>query len=184
MTFTTPERGDDSEPHRPADDVEELYFQGSPLLRGDVKPVAAGVGLVVLLIVGIVLYHRLEGKLPPLLIVFGVFAVAELLVMATLLRTKTVTYRISNYRVDVSRGMLSRNTDTLELWHVEDIRLHQSLLGRILGVGDITIFSHDDTTPTLLLQGIPDPRKLFTVLEQRIIAVKRQRGVIKTDAGQ
>ena len=26
---------DDGRPHKPADDKEEVYFEGSPLLRGD-----------------------------------------------------------------------------------------------------------------------------------------------------
>ena len=54
---------------------------------------------------------------------------------------------------------------------------------KILAVGTIEIFSHDDTTPNLYMRGIPHARQLFTTLEQRIIAVKRQRGVLKVDAG-
>ena len=49
--------------------------------------------------------------------------------------------------------------------------------------GKIKIISHDDTTPLLLLRGLPHPRQIFDSLKQRIIAVKRQRGVIKMDVG-
>jgi uncharacterized membrane protein YdbT with pleckstrin-like domain len=94
---------------------------------------------------------------------------------------RAVRYRVSNYRIDLERGIFSKNIDTLELWHVEDIAFHQSLLNRILGVGYITIISHDDTTPKLVLQSVPRARELFDSLKQRIIAVKRQRGVIKMD---
>jgi hypothetical protein len=37
--------------------------------------------------------------------------------------------------------------------------------------------------PKLPLVGIPDPRPLYETLKQRIIAVKRQRGVVKVDQG-
>jgi len=80
-------------------------------------------------------------------------------------------------------NLLSKNIDTLELWHVEDINFHQSLIDRLMNTGDITILSHDDTTPRLHLNGVPNPRPLFENLKQRIIAVKRQRGVIKMDTG-
>ena len=99
------------------------------------------------------------------------------------LRTKMIRYRISNYRIDYERGLLGKNIDTLELWHVEDIRFNQTLIDRILGVGNITVISHDDTTPTLSLHGLPNPRPIFDNLKQRVIAVKRQRGVIKMDTG-
>ena len=110
--------------------------------------------------------------------------VAGIIVMLVpVIIVKRTRYRITNYRIDFERGWLSTTIDTLELWHVEDIKFHQSLLGKILSVGTIEIFSHDDTTPNLFMKGIPDARKLFSTLEQRIISVKRQRGVLKVDSG-
>jgi hypothetical protein len=53
----------------------------------------------------------------------------------------------------------------------------------MLGVGTITVLSHDDTTPRLVLWGVPNPRAIFDSLEKRVIAVKRSRGVIKMDTG-
>ncbi len=112
------------------------------------------------------------------LIVLGIaaFFVPRLLV-------RSVRYRISNYRIDYERGILGRRIDTLELWHVEDICFSQSFWDRLLGVGDIRVMSHDETTPDLLLRGLPNPRPIFEQLKQRIISVKRQRGVIKMDVG-
>lgn len=168
---------DSDRPHRPADDREEIYFEGSPLLRGHVGRTLLCWIIGPILIVGPFFisapwWARLA------IAVIGIFLLA-----LPLLLTRTIRYRISNYRIDYERGILSRRIDTLELWHVEDISLHQSLLDRILGVGTITVISHDDTTPQLLLAGLPRPRPLFDSLKQRIIAVKRQRGVIKMDIG-
>jgi hypothetical protein len=99
------------------------------------------------------------------------------------LMTKTIRYRITNYRIDFERGIFSRDIDTLELWHVDDLHFHQSLLDRILGVGNIIIESHDQTLPKLELKALPNPRPLYETLKQRVIAVKRSRGVIKMDPG-
>lgn len=171
-------------PHRPTDDSEEVYFEGSPLLRAELGRVlgfvAAAVGIVVL--IGVWRYYR--GELPVWWLTLGLLVVAVALAVWPVIMAKTIRYRITNYRIDISSGALSSNVDTLELWHVEDLRLHQSLVNRIMRVGAITVISHDDTTPTLLLRGIPRPRDLFTLLEQRVIAVKRQRGVLKMDSGQ
>ena len=77
--------------------------------------------------------------------------------------------------------MISRSIDTIELWHVEDLKLRQSILNRLLDVGTIVIIANDESNPQLFLNGIPNPRQLFQMLEQRVIAVKRQRGVVKMD---
>jgi hypothetical protein len=53
----------------------------------------------------------------------------------------------------------------------------------MVDVGSITILSHDATLPTLTLYGLPKPQELFRIIEQRVIAVKRQRGVMKVDPG-
>jgi hypothetical protein len=66
---------------------------------------------------------------------------------------------------------------------VDDISFRQSLMDRILKVGTIIIASKDSTTPELHLQSLPEPRRVFESLKQRVIAVKRQRGVIKMDIG-
>jgi hypothetical protein len=52
-----------------------------------------------------------------------------------------------------------------------------------MGVGTIVVFSDDQSTPNLELRGLPNPRDIFEKLKQRVISVKRQRGVIKMDVG-
>jgi hypothetical protein len=175
----------DERPHRPADDREEVYYQGSPQLRGEVGPMLLW-GFVGIVLIALPFVWKAMAKahaLPPWWLTLAFILIGLLFLAVPWIRTKMVRYRISNYRIDYERGLLSRRIDTLELWHVEDIAFHQSLIDRIMGVGDIRVISHDDTTPQLLLKGIPNPRPLFESLKQRVIAVKRQRGVIKMDMG-
>jgi len=166
---------------RPADaaaDEEEVYFEGRPALRGALGLLALGALIGLLLIAGGVAL-RAHGWWLPLL---GV-ALAALLIAVPVLLVRSVRYRITNYRIDYERGIFAKDIDTLELWHVEDLKFHQSLLDRLLQVGQITVLSHDETTPTLLLRSIPQPRPVYEALKTRILAVKRQRGVVKLDTG-
>jgi len=173
----------DDRPHKPADDREEVYFEGSPQLRAEMKKfIIAGLFAIVLLFCAIVPPVLKWWHEPAWLIAMLVIA-AMVVMLLPIWFTKSVRYRISNYRIDYERGLLAKNIDTLELWHVEDIQFHQSLLDRILNVGTITVLSHDETTPSLEMQGLPNPRPLFESLKQRVIAVKRQRGVVKMDIG-
>ena len=174
---------DDDKPHKPADDKEEVYFHGSPLMRGEVGRLVLFVLLAILFIAGPIIYGMVSRNHVPWWIYLAGIVIGLLLLLIPWLLIKSIRYRISNYRIDYERGILSRNIDTLELWHVEDISFHQSLLDRVLNVGTITIRSNDETTPVLPLHGVPNPRPLFDSLKQRVIAVKRQRGVIKMDMG-
>ena len=140
--------------------------------------------LAAVLIAAPFLWHFVLGHdMWPWLVTGGFVVVGVLLVLVPILVVRQFRYRISNYRIDYEKGLLGKRIETLELWHVDDIEFQQSFFDRIMGVGQITVFSNDKTTPRLELKGLPNPRPLFESLKQRIIAVKRQRGVIKMDVG-
>jgi hypothetical protein len=170
-----------SGPHAEPDDREEIYFEGSPPVRA----LAGKMFLYVLIAIGflalaILLIHKQTG---PWWLWVGLIVVAIALPLVPSILAKRVRYRITNYRIDFERGLLSKNIDTMELWHIEDLHFHQSLLDRIFNVGTITVLSKDETMPQLMLRGVPNPRPIYEMLKQRVIAVKRQRGVIKMDPG-
>ena len=173
----------DNRPHRPADDKEEVYYQGSPMIRGEIGTFFFWTLLGALLIAAPIIYYMLRGWWWPWYVVAGLVVVGLLLMIIPVLIVKQFRYRISNYRIDYERGLLGKQIETMELWHVDDIEFHQSFFDRLMGVGNITVFSNDKTTPKLNLRGLPNPRPLFESLKQRVIAVKRQRGVIKMDIG-
>jgi hypothetical protein len=168
-------------PAVPPGDVEEVYFQGSPPVRAFSGTVFLCCLFAAVLIAGAIAL-QVEHMGPPLLrlilCIVGLAALPIPLIMA-----RCTYYRITNYRIDFGRGLLARDIDTLELWHVEDLHFHQSLMDRVLNVGDITILSHDEVLPKLDIHGVPNPKALYEELKQRVISVKRQRGVIKMDQG-
>ena len=171
-------------PHRPPDDADEVYYEGSPLLRGALGKgflwIFTGLVLIALSVAAFVLgwQHKAPWWIFLITAVIGIC-----LIFIPLIQSKTIRYRVTNYRIDFERGIFGKDIDTLELWHVEDIRFHQTLLDRLLGVGNISIVSHDESMPLLVMHDIPHARELFEQLKQRIIAVKRSRGVIKMDPG-
>jgi len=176
------ERGGDVRP--PAGDREQVYYEGTPMLRGELGMLVLCWGLAAVLILAPILWGIFGSAWPAWWITLPSIVIGILVGLLPYLFTRTVHYRISNYRIDYERGILSKKIDTLELWHVDDISFRQSLIDRIFRVGSIIIESDDKSTPRLELHGLPQPRSIFDSLKQRIIAVKRQRGVIKMDIGQ
>lgn len=168
-------------PHATPGDHEEIYFQGSPPMRALSGAIALYALICLALIAIAVLLIRKD--IGPWWLKLGIIVVGLAMPLIPAIKARSIRYRISNYRIDFERGLLSKNIDTLELWHVEDIHFHQTLMDRILNVGNITVLSRDESLPKLVLLGIPNPRPLYEMLKQRVIAVKRQRGVMKMDPG-
>ena len=173
----------DPAPHRAADDAETVYYEGSPMVRGELGKMLFWSFLGLALIAAPIVYYYVRGWWWPWYVNAGLVVVGLLLLVIPVLIVKQFRYRISNYRIDFERGLLGKKIETMELWHVDDIEFQQSFFDRLMGVGNITVFSDDKTTPKLELRGLPNPRPLFESLKQRVIAVKRQRGVIKMDMG-
>jgi PH (Pleckstrin Homology) domain-containing protein len=177
MSNTPPPAPKDDRPHKEPSDAEEVYYEGSPSVS------ALGIKLLLWPAAGIVMV-----VLPFLFVTTWkvrliCVAIGLALPWPPVLWTRTIRYRISNYRIDYERGLVSRDIDTVELWHVDDLHFHQSLWDRLMNVGDIQVESKDETIPKLLLRGLPNPWPIYETLKQRVIAVKRSRGVIKVDPG-
>ena len=172
-------------PHREADDREEIYYQGSPMVRGNLGKIILWAIVGILLIAAPIVFYFVSNPrhFPIWWVSLALVVLGLIMLFIPYLIVKSVRYRITNYRIDFERGIFGKKIDTLELWHVEDIRFDQSFLDRILGVGNLMIVSADETTPQLWMHGLPNPRPLFETLKQRVIAVKRSRGVLKMDTG-
>jgi hypothetical protein len=71
-------------------------------------------------------------------------------------------YRLSNQRLLLESGVLSKTITELDLRSVDEVSLHQSLSERLLGIGQIVILSSEPTQrgarTTARLIGIVDPR--------------------------
>lgn len=171
--------------HAPPSDSEEVYFQGSPRALSEPGKVFLFplVGTVLIATPFLYRYFMPSHDWPIWWLCLGLVAIGLILWTIPTLLARSVRYRISNYRIDYERGFFTKDIDTIELWHVEDIHFHQSIWDRVLGIGTLTVVCHDDTTPRLRLFGIGNPRPLYETLKQRVISVKRQRGVIKMDPG-
>ena len=169
-------------PHAEAEDQEVVYYEGSPLLRGEVGLMVTWLSVGVLVACVPFFWLMFDDGYPPwwlwLLVPIGIA-----LFFFPALWVKRNRFKITNYRIDYERGLLTTDVDTLELWHVNDVRLRQGPIDKLFGVGSIYVSSDDRSTPELELRSVSKPRPLFESLKQRVIAVKRQRGVIKMDMG-
>ncbi|MFC5472245.1 PH domain-containing protein [Cohnella suwonensis] len=75
-------------------------------------------------------------------------------------------YQITERRVIVERGILTKKREEIQLYRVRDISVKRNLLERILKFGDITIHSTDATNPTYTLRNIRGSVEVSDLLSQ------------------
>ncbi|MFO0973984.1 MAG: PH domain-containing protein [Phycisphaerae bacterium] len=68
-----------------------------------------------------------------------------------------IQYRLTTQRLFVIRGLLARTTDQLELLRVDDVRVRQGLIERMLNIGSIELITSDPTDKDLVLHKIDTP---------------------------
>ena len=114
-------------------------------------------------------------RVPAFLLVFAV-CLAVLVVKAVSL--KSISYVVTNDRLEYERGILNRSLDNLDLFRIKDIRLYRSLLDRIFGVGTITLQTSDPTHPFIHLLKIKDSREVYDTLKRASLESDGRRSVI------
>lgn len=166
----------------PGDD-EVVVFDDHPSITSFLfQMIVYGLAELLLLLLGF--YMIFTGAAAGWYVVLATAVLGCIPVVYWFISCHTTRYRITNYRIDVESGLIAKRYDTLELWHVDDVSLNQTVTDRLGKVGTIKVVSDDTSTPVLELWGMANPKSIFDHLKTRIIAVKRQRGVIKFDPGE
>jgi uncharacterized membrane protein YdbT with pleckstrin-like domain len=87
------------------------------------------------------------------------------------LETRNTTYTLTDQRLKTTRGVFTRSTEDLELYRVRDSRFEQDLAERMLGLGQVVLFTTDETSPEIRMTFIKDAEavreKIRTLVEAR-----------------
>ncbi len=75
-------------------------------------------------------------------------------------------YRLTSQRFFHELGVLLRSSNCVHLVDVDAIQVVQSLPQRLLRLGTITILTHDISHPKVILRGIADVDRVFTLLDK------------------
>ena len=75
---------------------------------------------------------------------------------------RAFSWEISNVKICRRHGILTRQTDYIELYRVVDYRESQTFLQRLFGVKTVVIISTDKSDPSMLICGVPAKEDLVT----------------------
>lgn len=125
-------------------------------------------------IAGLVASYQYVGAASPLVTVVWLFVggAAAALLVRDAMRIYGQSYHLTSQRLFVHRGILTRVTDQLELLRVDDVRLRQGVLDRIVDTGDLDIFGTDETDAVVTLESIPAPAVVAEDLRRHVRAIR------------
>jgi uncharacterized membrane protein YdbT with pleckstrin-like domain len=97
------------------------------------------------------------------------------------LTIRSTVYTLTDQRLKTRRGVLSRVIDDIELYRVKDSHFTQSVMHRMLGIGDITLRTTDASTPLIILPGLAQPEARWEQIRALVEARRDAKGVREVD---
>ncbi len=123
--------------------VERVLQPGEHVkARGTIHWVIYLSGLIVLGVAVVVYIAALAApSFAPALDIFtaALLALCSLLLLSAWLHKYGTEIAVTNHRAIYKSGILSRRTVEMNLDQIESVEVHQSILGRLLGYGDIAV---------------------------------------------
>jgi len=156
-------------------DAEEVIWRGR---FSKLAMVGAWIGALAATLVAPLVAWLLQFDRRGWWITLGVLAVLwAVLALRLIYQQLSVHYTLTNQRLIHEWGILWKRIDRIEIIDVDDVILAQGPVERMFGVGTIEVQSTDTTTPTFMLQGIEDARKVATLIDDARRKERRKRGL-------
>lgn len=86
-------------------------------------------------------------------------------------------YSVTTERVRITRGLLGRDREDIELFRIQDIDHSQGLSERMLNIGDITLRSADASQPEVVLRNVSDPEQVHEIVRRAMLDARERHRV-------
>lgn len=87
-------------------------------------------------------------------------------------------YTLTNQRLIIEKlGVASSNKQEINLIRVNDVSYKQGLKDKVLGIGNVTVYSTDPSTPEILIKQIKDPEKIKEAIRSASLKAKENSNV-------
>lgn len=114
-------------------------------------------------------------------VAFWVLFVPAALALWRYVELRFFRYRVTTERVGLTRGVLTKRTDSIELYRVKDTTLIEPFFLRMFGLSDVVLNSSDRTTPLLVLHAVPNGLALREQIRANVERLRVQKSVREVD---
>ncbi len=86
-----------------------------------------------------------------------------------------VRYRLTTQRLFIDRGLLARTGDQMELLRIDDVRIRQRAVDRLLDIGSVQIISTDATDKECVLTGVARPAEIAEAVRRHTRLIRSRQ---------
>ncbi len=142
--------------------------------------------IVLLLLAALVMVARVNENIPSLvlwtdlllmLVPIG-FALREWL------KLQSRVYELTTERFLITRGIFSKQTDTMELYRVKDLSVLQPFFLRLFSLGNLILQTSDRTTPTFVIEAVSGPKEFSDLIRKHVEACRDRKRVGELDMNE
>jgi uncharacterized membrane protein YdbT with pleckstrin-like domain len=136
-----------------------------PISMGTGLPIGVALALIGFLVAG---WSGTDGI--GILTIVGVLLIAVGAVVASIryLVWTNTRYVITSSELYKKRGIISRDVTQFRLERVQNTSLRQSGIGRLLGYGDLTVYTAGSGDPELTFERVPKPERASSRLSDQL----------------
>ncbi len=140
---------------------ETVIFEGHPSWRAILDFYVKGVLGIVVIAAVVGALTRLLGDDVDWLVVSLVLAIGiGLVLIAGFVKRVATRYTITNRRLNVKHGIVSRDVQETRLERVQDVRYSQGVLQRLLQIGDVDFDTAADDPTSFVFAGVANPDEI------------------------
>lgn len=103
------------------------------------------------------------------------------LALARYLQTRNRRYELTSERIKMSRGVLNKVIDTLELYRVKDLETRQPFLYRLVGIENVFLTTSDASSPSVIMRAVPAAARLCDTIRNQVEIIRQQKRVREID---
>jgi uncharacterized membrane protein YdbT with pleckstrin-like domain len=140
---------------------EQVMFQGHPSWRAIIGFYIKGLRLVIAICIVVQLIKD-DAGLVALVALIGVAVV----VLAGLIKRITIHYTITTRRLHIKRGIISREIQETRLERVQNVNYEQSVLQRLLQVGDVDFDTAAGDDYNFVFVGVANPDEVVEQVDR------------------
>jgi uncharacterized membrane protein YdbT with pleckstrin-like domain len=139
---------------------EQVIFEGHPSWRAILGFYLKG--LLIAVVLGVIA-KLVSGNATTVIVVIAVIA---LTVLVGFVKRVATTYTITNRRLNIKRGIVSREIQETRLERVQNVNYRQSVYQRLMQIGDVDFDTAASDDYNFVFNGVADPADVVHAVDQ------------------
>ncbi|MCE5341060.1 MAG: PH domain-containing protein [Planctomycetaceae bacterium] len=108
----------------------------------------------------------------------SIAAAAVIIFLYKIIKLKSVRYKITQDRIEWSRGIMQRRVDNIDMFRIVDMKMERTLPDILVGIGSITLITSDKTDPNFKFEKLRSSKRIYDIIKKSSLDSDKKRNVV------